>query len=319
MGVSFWQKCVVLLLGAAILGGSGYFARILFRPVELTRFQSIPWVNYVHPNVKRLKDAQDLVHQGKLKEAQELVIKALLISPQSPVKRELRDLLGNVNAQIFFSKEPSHRKTEYTVKQGDALASIARKLDSSAEAIMRVNNLDSTLIRPGEKLLVPRLDFAVTIDLPNNRLILHDAGGFFTQYPIVSAQLPPTRRSAIETKIAAKSLWKHGKAVQADHRTQKEGTPRIDLGHARYALYGVGEERQASTTEIATSARDRERTPNSSNANRPPQGIAMMKEDILDIALLTRKGTPVTIILKQSESHTEKAGDKVSRNSVSSG
>ena len=163
---------------------------------------------------------------------------------------------------------------------------------------MRVNKLDSTLIRPGEKLLVPRLDFVVTIDLPNNRLVLHDAGGFFSQYPIVSAQLPPTRRSAIDTKVAAKSFWEHGKAVHADHGMQKDWMPRIDLGHGGYVLYGVGEERQASTSEIAASTDNNEQTADSREVNRPPQGIAMMKEDIADIALLIRKGTPVTIILK---------------------
>ena len=298
MGMSFLQKCVVILLGAAIFGGSGYFAHIAFRPVELTRFESIPWVKYVHPNVKRLKEAQDFAREGKLKEAQETVTKALLISPQSPVTRELRDLLGNINTQIFFSREPSPRKTEYSVKPDDALSSIARKFDSSPEAIMRVNNLDSTLIRPGEKLLVPRLDFAMTIDLPNNRLVLHDAAGFFSQYPIVSAQLPPTRRSAIDTKVAAKSFWEHGKAVHADHGMQKDWMPRIDLGHGGYVLYGVGEERQASTSEIAASTDNNEQTADSREVNRPPQGIAMMKEDIADIALLIRKGTPVTIILK---------------------
>lgn len=166
---------------------------------------------------------------------------------------------------------------------------------------MRVNNLDSTLIRPGEKLLVPRLDFAITIDLPNNRLVVHDNRGFFTQYPIVSAQLPPTRRSEIETKVATKSFWQNGKALQADHGMQKEATPRIDLEHAGYVLYGVGEERQASTSEIAVTTDDNEQTMDSRDANRPGQGIAMMKEDIADIALLIRKGTPVTIILKQSE------------------
>ncbi len=271
MGMSFWQKCVVIL---------------------------IPWVKYVHPNVKRLKEAQDFAREGKLKEAQETVTKALLISPQSPVTRELRDLLGNINTQIFFSREPSPCKTEYSVKPDDALSSIARKFDSSPEAIMRVNNLDSTLIRPGEKLLVPRLDFAMTIDLPNNRLVLHDAAGFFSQYPIVSAQLPPTRRSAIDTKVAAKSFWEHGKAVHADHGMQKDWMPRIDLGHGGYVLYGVGEERQASTSEIAASTDNNEQTADSREVNRPPQGIAMMKEDIADIALLIRKGTPVTIILK---------------------
>ena len=128
-------------------------------------------------------------------------------------------------------------------------------------------------------------------------------GGFFTQYPIVSAQLPPMRKSAIQTKVATKSFWGNGKPVQADHGMQKEGTPRIDLGHPGYVLYGAGEERQASTSEIAVSMDDNGQTTNSLNANRPPQGIAMMKEDIADIALLSRKGTPVTIILNQDSSH----------------
>ncbi len=308
--MSFWQKCVVVLLGVAIFGGAAYFARNAFRPVELARFESIPWVKYVHPNVKRLKQAQDLVHEGKLNQAQALLVKALVIEPKSPVTGDLRDLLGNVNAQIFFSKESSPRKTEYLVKQGDALSSIARKLDSSPEAIIRINNLDSTLIRPGEELLVPRLDFSITVDLPHNRVVMQDSGGFFTQYPIVSAQLPPTRKSAIQTKVGAKSLWENGKPVQSDRGTQNGGTPRIDLGHPGYVLYGTGEERQASTSKIAVSMDDNEettddngQTTNSLNANRPPQGIAVMKEDIADIALLTRKGTPVTIILNQDSSH----------------
>ena len=302
--MSFWQKCVVVLLGVAIFGGAAYFARIAFRPVELARFESIPWVKYVHPNVKRLKQAQDLAHDGKLHEEQALLVKALVIAPKSPLTGELRDLLANVNAQIFFSKEPSPRKTEYIVKQGDALSSIARKLDSSPEAIIRINNLDSTLIRPGQKLLVPRLDFAITVDLPDNRLVMQDSGGgFFTQYPIVSVQLPPMRRSAVQTKVATKSFWGNGKLLQADHGMQKEGTPRIDLGHPGYVLYGVGEERQASTSGIAVSMDDNGQTTNSLDANRPPQGIAMMKEDIADIALLSRKGTPVTIILNQDSSY----------------
>lgn len=297
--MSFSQKCVVVILGVAILGAAGYFARIVFRPPELSRYESIPWVKYVHPNVKRLKQAQDLVHKGKLQEAREILVKALIIAPKSPVTRELRDVLGNVDTQIYFSKEPSPRKTEYIVRQGDALSSIARKLDSSPEAIIHVNNLDSTLIRPGEKLFVPRLDFTITIDLPRNRVVVHDSRGFFTQYPIVAAQLPPTRSLAIQTKVAAKSFSENGKPVQADHGMQKEGAPRIDLGHAGYVLYGVGEERQASTSKIAVSTDDNEQTMSSRDANRPPQGIAMMKEDISEIALLIRKGTPVTIILNR--------------------
>ena len=294
--MSFRQTCIVVLLGVAILAGATYFARLVFRPLGLDRYKAIPRVTYVHPNVKKLKRARELVQQDKLDEARGVLVKALLSSPRSPVTRDLRDLLGEINTRLFFSKEPSPRKTEYTVKSGDALASIARRLKSSAEAIVRVNDLDSTLIRPGEKLLVPQLDFTITIDLPRDRVIVHDSHGFFTQYPIVSADLPPARQLTIQTKITAKSFWENGRPVRPLPGAQAEGTARIDLAHTGYVLYGVEEESDTSTSEIAVETDDKEEASNSRDATRPPQGIAMLREDIAEIELLIRKGTPVTII-----------------------
>jgi len=295
MRMSFWQKSVVIVLGAAIIGGSVYFANVAFRPPELERFNAVPRVAYVHPNVKKLKHAQALTNKGELSEARAVVIKALTTSPRSPATRELRDLLGDINTQIFFSKQPSPRKTEYTVKRGDALASIARRLESSTEAITRVNDLDSTLIKPGEKLLIPRLDFTITIDLPRDRVIVHDSRGFFTQYPIVSVELPRSRRASIHTKVTAKSFWQDGRPVRPQQRLQNESTPRIDLGRTGYVLYGV-DENSGDTSEIAVEADD-DKTRVSPAAGRPPRGIAMLKDDITEIELLIRKGTPVTVIL----------------------
>jgi hypothetical protein len=90
---------------------------------------------------------------------------------------------------------------------------------------------------------------------------------------------------------------------------QREGTLRIDLGHPGYVLYGVGEERQASTSEIALSTDDNGQIMNPGDANRPPQGIAMMKEDIADIALLSRKGTSVTIIFNREATSPSQASN----------
>ena len=188
------------------------------------------------------------------------------------------------------------------MKRGDALSSIARKLQSSAEAIIRVNDLQSTLIRPGEKLQVPQLDFTISIDLPRDRVVVHDSHGFFTQYPIASTELPPARQPTIQTKVAAKSFWENGKPVQQGHGLQKEGAPRIDLGRNGYVLYGVEEESDATTSQVAVEANDNEGTPNSGDSSRPPQGIAMLKDDIAEIDLLIRKGTPVTVILNAAGS-----------------
>ena len=300
MKMSFWQKCTIALLSVAIFAGVAGTMRIISRPAELDRYRSMPWVSYVHPNVKKLKRAQVLFDQGKLTKARAILINALSTAPKSPVTRELRDLLGDVNTQIFFSNEPSPRKIEYTVKRGDALSSIARKLESSTEAIIRVNNLESTLIRPGEKLFVPQLDFTITIDLPRDRVVVHDSRGFFTQYPIAAAELPSSRQSTIQTKVVATSFWENGKPVHPGEGIQKQGTPRIDLGRRGFVLYGVEQESDGVGPEIAVEAEDGERTSNDSEeVDRPPQGIAMLDKDLAEIELLIRRGTPVTIILNR--------------------
>lgn len=296
--MSIRQKSIIIfVLGAAILGSLTYFARIVSRPEGWEHYQKIPWVTYVHPNVKKLSRAKALLRDGKLEDARALLIDALTTAPRSPVTRELRDLLGDVNTQIFFSKEPSPRKTEYTVKQGDALSSIARKLKSSADAIMYVNGLNSTLIRTGETLAVPHLDFTITIDLSRERVVVHDGHGFFTQYPIVSADLPPSRKSVVETKVSAKSFWKDGHPVRASVGVKKEGTPRIHLQNHRYVLYGVDQENNTSDSEISVTEQGSETESPSKDTDRPPQGVAMLKPDIAELDLLIRKGTPVTIIL----------------------
>jgi hypothetical protein len=64
-------------------------------------------------------------------------------------------------------------------------------------------------------------------------------------------------------------------------------------------LYGVEEDSNAKASEIAVEADDKDETLDSRDVNLPPRGIAMLKDDIAQIELLIRKGTPVTIILDQ--------------------
>jgi hypothetical protein len=64
-------------------------------------------------------------------------------------------------------------------------------------------------------------------------------------------------------------------------------------------LYGVEEESDSSSSQIAVETDEKKQTPNSTDANRPPQGIAMLKDDLSEIELLIHKGTPVTIILNR--------------------
>lgn len=295
--MSVWQKAIVLLLGATVLAGVMRLARMVAHPVGWDHYQKIPWVVYVHPNVRKLSRAKVLAHEGKLDQARAIIVEALTTAPRSPVTRELRDLLGDINTQIFFSKDNSPRKTEYTVRRGDALSSIARKLNSSADAIMRVNDLDSTRIRIGEILTVPSLNFTITIDLPHQRVVVHDGYGFFTQYPIVSVDSPPSRKPFVSTKVSGKSFWKDGHALRENSHASLQGAPRINLGNRRYVLYGVDEPNGTSGSDITVTGDGSEGGSASKGKNSPPRGIAMLKQDIAELDLLVRKGTPVTIIM----------------------
>jgi LysM repeat protein len=277
--------------------------RVISTPEGWERYQSIPWVKYVHPNRKKLKAAQALVRAGELRPARDIITSALSSAPRSPVTRELRDLLGEINTRIFFSSQPSRRKTEYVVQRGDALSAIARKLKSSADAIMRVNNLDSTAIRAGDTLTVPRLDFTITIDLPRERVLVHDGHGFFTQYPIVSADLPPLRKPVIQTTVAAKAFFLDGEPAPPGFGQEKQGSPWIYLLGRGCVLYGVDEESDAVEAEITVVEKPEGKaaSPEAPAANRPPRGIAMLKEDISELEILIRKGTPVTIVLDREK------------------
>jgi hypothetical protein len=157
-----------------------------------------------------------------------------------------------------------------------------------------VNNLESTLIRPGEKLFVPPLDFTITIDLPRDRIVVHDSRGFFTQYPIAEVDLPSSKKPPAKMEVRAESFWKDGRPIASRGAPAKSVMPRIYLSRAGYVLYGVEENNDNADSEIDVKSDDDSNA--SSDMKRPPQGIAMLKDDIAQLEVLIRKGTPVTII-----------------------
>jgi LysM repeat protein len=52
--------------------------------------------------------------------------------------------------------KPKPQVTRYTVKKGDTLSGIASRYGSSVAAIRRANGISGSLIRPGQRLVVPK-------------------------------------------------------------------------------------------------------------------------------------------------------------------
>jgi LysM repeat protein len=286
------QLIVVILLAALVIGGGSYMAYEALHPYRhLAQFERAV---YVPPIVAEIENARQLRAEGKLAEAQRLLRNQLRLHGHRPEAKAARELLGEINTEMFFSTDVPFGKTEYVVQRGDSLWRIARKLDSTPAVIMRTNRMESDLIKPGDRLLVPNAEFTVTLDLPNERAVVHTGDGFFKQYPIVSINLPRHLESAITTKIKASALWKDGAMLNNPSPADRAaGTPWLHLARGGYILYGVSEEEGVaqSTVEISDGAADAPRHP-----DLPRHGIALLKDDLEELQLLIERGTPVTII-----------------------
>ena len=286
------QDIIVFLLGATIAAGAIYFGELVFFPYRHLR--EIKFPKYVHPIVAQMKKAQELRAQGKLADAQKLLREQLRLYPNAPQVQPARDLLGKIDTKMFFSNDNLFAKTEYVVKRGDSLWRIARKLDSTPAIIKRANELQSDLIHPGEQLVIPDNDFTLTLDLPNQRAVVHHGDGFFKQYPIVDINLPRSREKQITTKVTGTTFWKNGTLISSDEEEARANAdPRIHLGRGGWILYGVAEDNGVSDSTVEISEPPNEAARNS---GVPPHGIALLKDDLGELQLLIRRGTPVTII-----------------------
>lgn len=94
-----------------------------------------------HVSVKAIEQANPGVNSSKLKVGQKL---------------QLPDSSGAAPAPLTATvSTESGDTTTYVVKAGDMLEKIARRHRTTSKAIMNLNNMKTTMIKPGQKLKIP--------------------------------------------------------------------------------------------------------------------------------------------------------------------
>jgi LysM repeat protein len=274
----------VLLLAVAIFGGAAWFGYDTFvkEEIEVKKEQSgeVTPPPVVDVSLPEFQAAVKLRHDGKLAEARDALVSFIQKYPAGKHLDEARDLLGEVNVEILLSRYPSPEKIEYIVKSGDVLAKIARKLKTTPELIMRMNNMSGTMLRIGERLLISHPDFSMVIQRKANLVVVLNHGAFFKQYHVQEAKLPQKQPSKITTKVAETMAWKNGQRVGLGSKDYLASTKWIRLaGGAAYTLYAV---------------------PDSTHPNLeqppPPMGLGLAATDLEELSTLVNNRTPVTII-----------------------
>jgi LysM repeat protein len=271
-----------LLLALVIFGGAAWFGYNLFVKEEIAvkkeQRGEVPPAPTPDISLPEFQAAAKLRQDGKLTEARDALITFIQKYPAGLHVEAAKDLLGEVNIDIFLSRYPSPEKTEYVVQSGDVLVKIARKLKTTPELIMRMNNLSGTMLHIGEHLLVSHPDFSILIQRKAKLVVLLNHGAFFKQYHVLEEKLPPKQPAKTTTKVAEIMAWKDGKRVGLGSKDYMSSTRWIRLGSAAYTLYSTPDSAHPNLTQPP-----------------PPVGLGLAASDVEELSSLVNNRTPVTI------------------------
>ena len=272
----------VLVLAIIIFGGAAWFGYNLFFKQEMAvqkeqrgevRTEPTPDIS-----LPEFQAAAKLRQDGKLAEARDALAAFIQKYPTGLHVEEAKDLLGEVNIDILLSRYPSPEKEEYIVKPGDVLQRVANRVKSTPELIMRMNNLNGTMLRIGERLLVSHPEFSIVIQRKAKLIVLLNHGAFFKQYHVREEKLGPKQPPKVTTKVAETMAFRDGKRVGFGTKEFVGSTRWIRLGAPAYTIYSVPDTAHPNLDQPA-----------------PPQGLGLAATDANELSGLVNNRTPVTI------------------------
>jgi LysM repeat protein len=272
----------VFVLALVIFGAAAFFSYNLFvkqeiavRAEQRSEAPSPPTPDF---GLAEFRGAQALKQDGKLTEARVALTAFLERYPTGSHAEEAKDLLGETNLSILLSRYPSPNKEEYVVKKGDVLARVAAKVKSTPELIMRMNNLNGTMLHIGQHLLISHPEFSLIVQRNDRAVVVLDRGIFFKRYHVLEMKLSTRQPPRITTHVAEIMAWKNGKRVGFGSKDYVNSTRWVRLAAPGYILY-TGMDPMHPNPGVPP----------------PPQGLEMAAADLVELSTLVNSKTPVTI------------------------
>jgi lipoprotein-anchoring transpeptidase ErfK/SrfK len=135
-----------------------------------------------------LSEAKSSLAAGKFRAASKKALKVINsgVDEDTPLWSSAANVLSQSNIKIFQSDIPAPQKVLYTVKRGDSLAKIAKKYNTTVEAVQKSNRiapLDFKIL-PGQTLCVYKGNWRIVVKKANFALYLYDGKNLFKTYKI---------------------------------------------------------------------------------------------------------------------------------------
>jgi LysM repeat protein len=271
-----------LLLAVLIFGGAAWFGYNLFFKQEIAVQRELRGEVKAQPtpdaSLPEFEAAAKLRQEGKLPEARSALAVFIQKYPIGLHAEEAKDLLGEINVEILLSRTPSPEKTEYIVKPGDVLQRVANHVKSTPELIMRMNNLNGTMLHIGERLLISHPEFTLSVQRKPKLIVLLNRGSFFKQYHIKEMKLAPKQPPRISAKVAETMAFRDGKRVGFGTREFVGSTRWIRLSAAGYTIYSLPDPAHPRLGQ-----------------EPPATGLGLAAGDVEELSSLVNNRTPVTI------------------------
>jgi hypothetical protein len=267
---------VLLVLTLLVFGGGALVAlRLLFKQSAPSQGVQPVATPTPDPGLPLLDQGKQHLAKGDKEEGRRALETLVRSYPASAASEEAKQLLGELNIQAFFSAEPGPNKTEYTVVRGDSIARIANRTKSPAELIFKANGLDSLIIQPGQKFVIPAGQFSLAVRSKMPEVTLLNGGVFFKSYKPIETKLPP-KVAAGQFKVVEKIAWYDGQRVAFGDKNYLGSSRWITLNRSGWTLYSE---------------------PNREKPNVPPPatGIKLAAEDMEELFALVTRDTPVII------------------------
>ncbi|OGX16859.1 MAG: hypothetical protein A3K83_04265 [Omnitrophica WOR_2 bacterium RBG_13_44_8b] len=226
-----------------------------------------------------VNQAKGLEMKNDLPAAKIIYQKLISEYPNSSEVMNWQKKLEDINIKLLFSSLITPKSGVYEIKPGDSLIKIAREFNTTAELIMRSNNLTESKIIPGRKIKVWTAPFSILVDKSQNTLILKTDEEVIKTYIVSTGKnnSTPVGNFKIVNKLINPTWFKAGAVVPASSPENILGTRWLGFDLAGYGIHG--------TTE-----------PQSLGRQVTDGCVRMSNRDVEEFFTIVPQGTEVTIV-----------------------
>jgi len=185
--------------------------------------------------------AQTYQSKGEWDKAAKLYQEIIKQFPNFKEIPNVEEILWDLNIKALFSPTILDKDIVYKVEPGDTLGKIAGKYNTTVDLIMRSNNLEGDLIRPGNRLKISPAKYSLVIDKSQNTLTLKADGSVFKVYSVATGKYnsTPTGFFKIAQKLKNPDWYKRGEGViPANSPENILGTRWLGLSEPQYGIHG---------------------------------------------------------------------------------